>query len=251
MNCKNCGAQFDEKTGICPYCGGEDKAAAGEKHKKRIKQIISKRKEIQNIPNAIPRRVSKGLWKVLAVVAIIFVIAVVIIGISSAGREKDQYEKEQAEKNQLETLLVQKKYDELTEYLDGLESTYYYGKYTEVGTLYSDYISMKNSIENYRDDVDKGVMESRFLVEQACDIIKKIARIIHRYDTLTGDDKRLGNDEYLKDIRDTAYNYAMNEMNFSQDIIERAVKAAAEYEKDYTGEKSAYYSLAEEFVGEK
>ena len=103
MNCKNCGAWFDEKTGICPYCGGEDKAAAGEKHKKRIRQIISKRKEIQNIPNVIPRRVSKGLWKVLAVVAVIFVIAVVIIGISSSGREKEQYEKEQAEKiNKLE-----------------------------------------------------------------------------------------------------------------------------------------------------
>lgn len=250
MICKNCGAEFEEASGICPYCGREDANASKERYNKKLKGLLKQRESIQNLPNTITRNVSKKLWQLLLALAVVFVIAIIIVSVVVKQENKKKIADEQSNLEYYEQLLTEKKYDELYTALNNASSTYGYQKYVEVSGVYYSYKQVVKYCDYYEDDKHNNRPEDTLIADLGY-IVKNLAKLVNNCDDYVNDNKHLGNDSYLNEIKTVACDYASKHIGMNESILSRACEIAKEANANYDAKKAqeAYDALAKELLG--
>lgn len=250
MICKNCGAEFEDASGICPYCGREDERASKEKHRKKVRGLLNQRADIQNLPNTITRKVSKKLWLLLLIFALVLVVGVVIVSVVAKQENAKQLADEQANREHFEQLLTEKRYEELYAAINEVSGTYGYQKYVEVTGEYYTYTQIVKYCDYYVQDKTAN-RPKEGLIDDIFYVLKHLARLVNDCDGYVNDNKHLGNDSYLIEIKDLAYNYAAKHMGINDSIISRACEIDKKYKKnyDYNSELADYKALALEVLG--
>ena len=100
--CENCGGEFDEELVRCPYCGTGYLPAEENEYMENLDGI---RKELAGYPEegdaSIHRRLSKAARMVLLVIAVIFLLILGSIWLSSiTGKRSSREKKEEFLRNQ-------------------------------------------------------------------------------------------------------------------------------------------------------
>lgn len=160
MNCKNCGAEYQDTVLKCPYCGTENKAAAGRKKKEILRAYDEEAQRLyqqaENFPQKAAKRITGKILRLLAVLAGVgLIVTVFVIFWAKISAEWEL----KAQKKHLQTLekLYQKQdYEELFDYLD--EKDLYgrsYEKYSQVAWAmkYSEWMQEQlGNIEEIQED---------------------------------------------------------------------------------------------------
>ena len=82
--CKDCGAEFDEKEIVCPYCGSELMKEAAQEHEYGIRQIRQKTQELQKKPEQYARKTTSVLTKVLLAAVGVFLLVLICLAVFHA-----------------------------------------------------------------------------------------------------------------------------------------------------------------------
>lgn len=125
MNCKNCGAEYHDTVLKCPYCGTENKAAAGRKKKEILRAYDEEAQRLYQQAENFPKRAAKRITgKILLLLAILagvglIVTVCVIFGAKISAELELKTQKKHLQK--LEELYQKQDYEALFDYLDKKE----------------------------------------------------------------------------------------------------------------------------------
>ena len=162
MICKNCGGEYADNDIKCPYCGSENKIAAGRKKKEILHsydvEAAKIRKQAEDFPEKTANRWTQNLLRIVGILAAIGVLITVIAIIwanFSTGLERRN---EQRHIKKLEELYQAENYEEMDEYMDDKELWgREYDKYDQLTSVYQDYSRMEEHIRALEEIIDNDV----------------------------------------------------------------------------------------------
>lgn len=74
MKCESCGAEYADNLSVCPYCSGENEAAAQREQQQTLKGYQKATENVISLPEKIAKKASKGVsWIILAIIVLFFV----------------------------------------------------------------------------------------------------------------------------------------------------------------------------------
>lgn len=140
MICSNCGAQLDDGTEVCPYCGASDDVVIDNNQTETLRHLHDETDRIVNEPDRIVNRTRNTLWK-LAIAGTLLLVALLVIfwivcSVGKAAKSKN----EQYTVNKLEKYYSAGDYEKIYDwYYNGTHDySFKYEKYRIVADLYSD-----------------------------------------------------------------------------------------------------------------
>lgn len=142
MRCKNCDGIIGDTVIICPFCGWENEILAGHQQEREIARISEKTRDFSEKPQNAARQASYIMYRVIAAVLILFVLAIVTAYCGNQLRSlqsQNEYRKQQKALRELEALYVAGDFEAIDIMLrsdsDYLGATY--SKYSTMSYLYS------------------------------------------------------------------------------------------------------------------
>lgn len=137
MTCPNCGAKLDSRL-TCPYCGYENTAAAGRRHKKEIAAIYIKIAQMLKIPVERARKITHWILRGALALTALFLAAVLVAFVYSKVVPDTKYAQQQAALESLEGYFQEGDYAAMNARLEDIDDSYMavYDKYTTIGKLY-------------------------------------------------------------------------------------------------------------------
>lgn len=172
MRCKNCGGIISDTVIICPFCGWENEILAGRQQEREITRITEKTRDFSEKPKNAARQASFMMYRVIAAVLILFVLATVTVYCGNQLRSlqsKDEYRHQQEALRELEALYVAGDFEAIDKMLRSNSdySSATYSKYSTMSRLYSEISwyegyseSSSNHIASYPEDA--GDLDSVF-----------------------------------------------------------------------------------------
>ena len=244
ITCRNCGAQYDDKEKVCPYCGAENVDVSIQEQNDYL-QNVKKKKELLNtiVPQEKARRAEKKVHKVALVLAAFFVIFVLLAaGYSIVRMRQKRYEQQEALRV-LEEYYVNNDYEGMYEYYwnhDDLYSATYdkYYKLSEIYHYYSsgiayleDDLSFAKQGEEYQVDWSENVGYDLSCLFKALYLIEELKSNGYVYNEEAG--AEFLKQQILPVLKQTCM--------LSDDEIQQAVQ-------EYKGSETDYSSLAKEVI---
>lgn len=129
IQCKKCGAEFENNKLICPYCGAENEKRAIKEQKDYVNSFKKKEKELKNVPENAVKKAGKATYIAAAVAIALFVLIMVIAGVGIfAIKVSDNISLKIQERNliKLEQLYDAGNYEEMGKLLDKISDSYSY-----------------------------------------------------------------------------------------------------------------------------
>lgn len=115
MECKNCGAEYEEQLAECPYCGAENYKKSVEEHQKILDDYQEKTQKMRALPFIAGE---KGVKLVVIAIVSLIVIAMVgsfVVGKVQSWQSEREYEQRLETLRELEDLYHDKEYAALYE----------------------------------------------------------------------------------------------------------------------------------------
>lgn len=243
MNCPNCGGELDSRL-ICPYCGYEDTAAAGRRHKKEIAAIYIKIAQMLKIP--VERARTLTLWLLRGALALValFLAAVLIAFIYAKVSPDAAYTRQQESLETLEGYFQDGDYGAMNAELDSIDERHRaaYDKYTIVGGMYETLVSCESEtpetaafIAGFPDGADL----LRYDLAELCGILRQCR-------TLAENGYVYGEEDAVAEISARAEALLKDTLLLSDEEIEAGIALAGLAEADYS---PLYTAIAERLNG--
>ena len=191
MKCQHCGAEYDDRSPVCPYCQSENIQEAERRKKEALaaydKEALQMRKEMEGYAKKKARTLT---WWILRITGILFLAAALITaGILIAGKlwAGHSYKRDQAHLEKLNEMYVQGDYAGIAEYVKENELwSVSYEKYEQIYYVQNAYdrfleqlTQLKQLSEETVLDREKqiGYIESSasYAADDACYVLSKSA----------------------------------------------------------------------------
>lgn len=138
MICGNCGADFDDKVTVCPFCGAENLSAAKREQEEELLAIRKKTENLKALPDKVVKKSTHVLICTVTILAAVFLVVCGIVLIVSRSRAANALELQQTQLRTLEEYYVSGDYEQMGEYLEEVENSYAsaFEKYMRVSDVY-------------------------------------------------------------------------------------------------------------------
>lgn len=150
ITCRNCGAQYDEKEKVCPYCGAENVDVSIQEQNDYLQDMKRKKERLNTVvPQEKARRAEKKVHRTALVLAVFFVIFVLLAaGYSIVRMRQRRYEQQEALRV-LEEYYINNDYKGMYEYYWSHDDLYSatYDKYYKLSEIYNYYSSGTTYLE--------------------------------------------------------------------------------------------------------
>lgn len=150
ITCASCGARYDDKEKVCPYCGAENAAVSVKEQMDYLAAMEEKKNRLNDeVPRQKTKRALTKITKGGMVVAGLFVVFALLAAGASilAARQRRAFQQEALET--LEGYYVRNDYDSMLEYMEKHDDLYSatYDKYDYLSEVYYYYQSGKEYLE--------------------------------------------------------------------------------------------------------
>ncbi|MGN0341250.1 MAG: hypothetical protein ACI4DO_00490 [Roseburia sp.] len=149
--CKNCGAEYDENTERCPYCGGDNFKKSVQTHEEKLRDLHEEKKKWENMPDKVAHRMTSFTAKgiIFAVIGVMVFCLLLFAGIKLKNRIVNNRDETAIEK--LEEMYQKGDYAGILEYMDTLENPYQkkFEKYYQIVKMERPLTSLFEEDEEY------------------------------------------------------------------------------------------------------
>lgn len=149
MNCRSCGAAYDDKLSACPYCNAENVDMAEKNEREQIKNMYNHAGRIASESTRRTNRTSLCIAVVAAVILCVAVIVMVVLIATGNWRAQKNRDALKQRIDVLEQLYISGDYEALEKHLDKYDYNSAYGKYDDY--VYA--VKKVNEIERDAKDV--------------------------------------------------------------------------------------------------
>ena len=206
MNCKYCGAEYEDDLLQCPYCNSENEKEARERKEEILKsydvEADKMKKEMASYPKKTANKWTKIILIILGCLLVIVIMVSVIVIVAGKLTVNVEYKIEQQQAGKLEEFLAAKDYDGMLAYIEEKDIWSGYDKYLEVKDVYKEYVEIlksKQTIEETTREYGKETWEK--WTEYQVDWMVDSAITIYQYEEAYTQDKVLwGNEDEIEEI---------------------------------------------------
>lgn len=132
MRCVNCGAQMDENTLICPYCGTENEAEAREQHRETLNAIYDKIEHLDGLEDEVVKKANRSVGKLAIFLIVLLSAGFVLIYIISRIIASNALSSQEKQLQKLEEYYQAGDYQAVADYYKKLDTdSASFGKYEQ------------------------------------------------------------------------------------------------------------------------
>ncbi|MCI5620783.1 MAG: hypothetical protein MR355_04360 [Lachnospiraceae bacterium] len=137
ITCKNCGADYDENTERCPYCGGDNFEKSVRTHQEKISGLHQEKKRWEAMPDKVAQKMVSLTMKIVicAVIGVVLVCILLFAGTRIKNSVMNKMDAAAIEK--LEEMYQNGDYTGISKYMDklGNPTRPKYEKYNQIVIL--------------------------------------------------------------------------------------------------------------------
>lgn len=217
MICSNCGAQLDDGTEVCPYCGASDDVVIDNNQSATLKHLHDETDRIVNGPDRIVNRTRNTLWKLAIAAAVLLIVLLVVFWIAHGVGKVMKSKNDQHTVNKLEKYYSAGDYEKIYEwYYNGTHDySFKFEKYKIVANLYSD-IKYSTDCDSTIDYVKRHPQDYESLEFY----IKELMKCVADCDTYESQGYIYDEGKCVEDIRETAVNVLVDKFKLTEKEID-------------------------------
>ncbi len=227
--CTNCGAEINKTSPKCSYCGMYTAEGVEKQHRDKIKKLEKEKNEIRKLPDIIPKKASRYLVIICALVIAFTLVILLIYHIENKISHNLSVNNEQKNIEVMEELLLNEDYKGFYDFYENVGYSYVvYDKYEEISKVYYLYRRMQwcfDSIKEYG-----GIISKEYTVEHIVDAMKYLRDMCNEADEMANNNERFSNVEHLENIKNIGINEFKDFMLTSDEIVEQIISASPDDE---------------------
>lgn len=178
MKCYNCGAQIQEASLICPYCGAEQEELAKKEQQEILDDYQRKTEDLKHIPGRVVNKTSRYLVTGAAGLFLLFVLGVLISWLVSGWTAESALDRQNKQLEQLEEYYMAGDYETMASVLEDTDvrgATF--RKYELVAGFYDSMEWRIEAIKNERDFIEDLGLEAEDVAETLAYSIEELVQM--------------------------------------------------------------------------
>lgn len=179
MICKSCGAEYEDKLLVCPYCGSENENRAREEQLDYIEEVKEKIEEVRSqAPVKAAKRASDMVVKIVGAMIGVFLVVALAVWAYSTFSANGALKKQTKQIEKLEAFYQAQEFEKMSEFIEKEKlrgATFY--KYIDIADLYDRVPYIMEEMDFCLDKVQRYELEANDVVWELMDGLYQLKHI--------------------------------------------------------------------------